>query len=105
MFQITEGRRQALFQFPPLSPRAPALEANQLYDYLSENTLTHSALSLLLQMCDNWLKNMNEGKITGLISLDIEKASDSIDHEILMSKMESQFGIYVNELNWFHGSF
>ena len=83
----------------------------QLYDYLSENTLIsefqsgfrpkHSTLSLLLQMCDNWLENMDEGKITGLISLDIKKAFDSIDHVILMSKMKNQFGIYDNELNWF----
>ena len=59
----------------------------------------HSTLSLLLQMCDNWLENMDEGKITGLISLDIKKAFDSIDHVILMSKMRNQFGIYDNELN------
>ncbi|CAB4034905.1 Hypothetical predicted protein, partial [Paramuricea clavata] len=84
---------------------------NQLYDYLSENSLLskflsgfrpkHSTLSLLIQMCDKWLESMDDGKITGLISMDIKKAFDSIDHEILMSKMKNQFGIYDNELNWF----
>ncbi|CAB3984784.1 Hypothetical predicted protein, partial [Paramuricea clavata] len=44
---------------------------------------------------------MDDGKITGLISMDIKKAFDSIDHEILMSKMKNQFGIYDDELNWF----
>ena len=44
---------------------------------------------------------MDEGKITGLVSLDIKKAFDSINHQILMSKMKDQFGIRENELNWF----
>ena len=83
----------------------------QLYSYLSANSLIskfqsgfrpkHSSLTLLLQMCDEWLKNMDEGKITGLVSLDIKKAFDSINHQILMSKMKDQFGIRENELNWF----
>jgi retron-type reverse transcriptase len=75
----------------------------QLYSYLSANSLIsmfqsgfrpkHSPLTLLLQMCDKWLKNMDEGKITGVVSLDIKKAFDSINHQILMSKMKDQFGI------------
>ena len=83
----------------------------QLYSYLSANSLIskfqsgfrpkHSSLTLLLQMCDEWLKNMDEGKITGLVSLDIKKAFDSINHQMLMSKMKDQFGIRENELNWF----
>ena len=39
-------------------------------------------------MCDEMVKNMDEGKITGLVSLDIKKAFDSINHQILMSKMK-----------------
>lgn len=83
----------------------------QLYDYLSVNSLIskfqsgfrpkYSTLTLLLQMCDKWLENMDEGKITGLISMDIKKAFDSINHQILMSKMKDQFGIHDNELIWF----
>ncbi len=49
-------------------------------------------------MCDKWLESMDEGKI---ISMDIKKAFDSINHKILMSKMKNQFGIQDNELNWF----
>ena len=50
-------------------------------------------------MCDKWLENMDDGKITGLISMDIKKAFDSINHQILLSKMQNQFGIHDNELN------
>ncbi len=38
-------------------------------------------------MCDEWLKNMDEDKITGFVSLDIKKAFDSINHQILMSEI------------------
>ena len=83
----------------------------QLHDYLSTNSLLstfqsrfrpkHSALALLLQMCDKWLENMDDGKIAGMISMNIKKAFDSISHQILLSKMQNQFGIHDSELNWF----
>ncbi len=65
----------------------------QLYQYLIDNSLIsrfqsgfrpkHSTLSLLIEMSDNWFENMDNGEITGLISVDIKKAFDSIDHKIL----------------------
>jgi hypothetical protein len=39
-------------------------------------------------MCDNWLENMDNGKLTGVVFLDIRKAFDSIDHEILLEKLK-----------------
>ena len=33
--------------------------------------------------------------------MNIMKAFDSISHQILLSKMQNQFGIHDNELNWF----
>ncbi len=44
---------------------------------------------------------MDEGKITGLVSLDIRKAFDSINHQILLLKMKNLFGIQDSELIWF----
>ena len=52
-------------------------------------------------MNDKWLENMDNGKLIGLISVDIRKAFDSIDHKILLRKMQEQFGIHDLELNWF----
>ena len=52
-------------------------------------------------MCDKWLENMDEGKITGLVSLDIRKAFDSIDHQTLLLKMKNLFGIQDSERIWF----
>ena len=46
-------------------------------------------------------ENMDNGEITGLISVDIRKAFDSIDHKILLRKMQDQFGVQDFELKWF----
>ncbi|CAB3993174.1 Hypothetical predicted protein [Paramuricea clavata] len=84
----------------------------QLYQYLIDNSLLsrfqsgfrpkHSTLSLLLiEMSDNWFENMDNGEITGLISVDIRKAFDSIDHKILLRKMQDQFCVQDFELKWF----
>ena len=50
-------------------------------------------------MCDNWLKDMDNGKLTGVVFLDIRKAFDSINHSILLDKMK-MFGISGLELSW-----
>ena len=45
---------------------------------------------------------MDNGQLSGGVFLDIRKAFDSINHKILLRKMESQFGIMNTELHWFH---
>ena len=52
-------------------------------------------------MCDNWLEKMDNGELTGLISIDIRKVFDSIDHKILLRKMHEHFGIQGLKLKWF----
>ena len=84
---------------------------DQLYEHLSQNLLLskyqsgfrpkHSTMSALIQMCDQWLENMDNGMLNGVVFLDIRKAFDSIDHSILLKKMNEQFGIYGAELKWF----
>jgi hypothetical protein len=51
-------------------------------------------------MCDQWLSDMDKGKINGVVSLDIRKAFDSINHKILLRKLKNQFGIHDIELKW-----
>jgi retron-type reverse transcriptase len=43
---------------------------------------------------------MGKGELNGVVFLDIRKAFDSINHKILLNKLETQFGISNNELNW-----
>ena len=39
-------------------------------------------------MCDKRFENMDNGKLTRVLFLDIRKAFDSIDHSILLEKVE-----------------
>ena len=83
----------------------------QLYGYLTDNDLLsklqsgfrlkHSTLSALIQMCDDWLSNIDVGKINCVVFFDIRKAFDLINHEILLKKMNLNFGISGNALKWF----
>ena len=84
---------------------------NQVYSYLNDNSLLskyqvgfrpkNSSLTALIQMCDEWYTNMDKGNLIGVVFLDIRKAFDSINHNILVNKLETQFGISNNELKWF----
>ena len=52
-------------------------------------------------MFNQWLTDMNNSKLNGVILLDICKAFDSINYEILLRKLKDQFGIHGTELKWF----
>ena len=83
----------------------------QVYGYLTENCMLskfqsgfrpkHCTVTALIQMCDEWLENMDNGKLNGVVFLDIKKAFDSINHGILLNKMKKRFGISSIELKWF----
>ena len=60
----------------------------------------HSTQTCLHRVIDDWLSNMEDKLLTGVIFLDIEKCFDCLDHKILLSKL-SWYGIKSNELNWF----
>lgn len=46
------------------------------------------------------LDAMDGGKVTGMLFLDISKAFDSIDHKILLGKLE-RIGLSARSLRWF----
>ena len=84
---------------------------NQLYKYLNENCLfskyqsgfrrKNSTLSALIQMCDAWYANMVNGDLNRVVFLDIRKAFDSVNLNILLRKMKEQLGVSNIELKWF----
>ena len=60
----------------------------------------HSSTTCLLKCTDDWYSDMDEGFITGLISIDLKKAFGTVDHEILCQKLE-HYGVVGKELSWF----
>ena len=83
---------------------------NHMYSFLIDNHLLnpnqsgfrphHSTETCLTDMIDNWLCNMNEGKMTGVAFIDLRKAFDTVNHTILLQKLHD-IGATSVTLKWF----
>ena len=59
----------------------------------------HSTEQAITQL-NNWvLESMDEGKVTGLLFVDISKAFDCLNHEVLLRKLE-HLGLSERSLRW-----
>ena len=70
----------------------------QTQEYLGKNDLiykfqsgfrkTFSTDPCLVHLTDYIIKGMDTGQHTGMILIDLEKAFDTLDHDVLLKKME-----------------
>ena len=60
----------------------------------------HSTETALLSSTNEWLFNMDRGLLSGVLFQDLQKAFDTVDHHILLSKLEL-CGIKGTSLKWF----
>ena len=95
---------------PVISRLFERLVYNQLYQHLNSNNLLaneqsgfrtlHSTLTCLLKNTDDWYSGLDNGQLVGLVLVDVRKAFDTVDHNILYQKLE-QHGLLGRELSWF----
>ena len=60
----------------------------------------HSTITCLLKCTDDWFNGIDKGLLTGMIFIDLRKAFDTVDHEILCKKL-AHYGVLGRELSWF----
>ena len=63
----------------------------------------HSTVTALLEATDSWAYNIDIGKINAVIFLDLKKAFDTVNHKVLLSRLDS-YDISGNSLEWFQSS-
>ena len=82
---------------------------DQAFAYVTEHNLIsrhqsgfrrlHSTVTLL-EATDNWAFNIDSGNVNAVVFLDLKKAFDTVDYDILLSKL-NVYGIRGAENNWF----
>ena len=88
------GNYQPISVLPLVSKIFKKIIYRQLYDYLQDKSLLntyqsgfrsmHSTLTVLLETTNNWSINIDNGLLNGVLFIDLKKAFNTIDHEIMM---------------------
>ena len=78
------------------------LSAEKLYPTFQSAYLgNHSTETALLRVKHDILMNRNRQQVTLLILLDLSAAFDMVDHNILLNRLHSNFGISGKVIEWF----
>ena len=95
---------------PSISKVIERIVYDQLYEYFSKNKLVydsqygfrqlHSTELASLEITDRLVQNMDEGKISLTVYLDLSKAFDTLNHDILLDKL-NYYGVKNTANDWF----
>ena len=77
------------------------LANNLLNQFQSAYRPGHSTETVLLKIVNDLLLSLDDGKISLLVSLDLSAAFDTIDHDILLHRLQHDFGLSGTVLDWF----
>ena len=60
----------------------------------------HSTETLMVKVLDDLLRATDDGQVSALCLLDMTAAFDTVDHDILLRRLERCFGVQSTALNW-----
>ena len=96
---------------PFLSKVLEKVVAQQLVSHIDKHSLSaryqsgfkrhHSTETALLKVTNDILRESDKGKVTALVLLDLSAAFDTVDHDILLSRLETDVGVSGVALSWF----
>jgi hypothetical protein len=82
----------------------------QIVQYLDKNNLLHrnhhgsrsgyNTATALIQMYDQWTEEVDDGKMVGVMMVDLSAAFDMVDHPLLLAKLRL-FGLEEEFILWF----
>ncbi len=85
--------------------------SSQLYSFLEKNDIcedfqsgfrpSHNTETALIRVTNDLLLSSDRGYISLLVLLDLSAVFDTIDHNILLNRLENSVGISGNALAWF----
>jgi hypothetical protein len=85
--------------------------ARQLMNYLRSNDLLpscqsacrpfHSTETAVLRVLSDILKAVDSGDVAALVLLDLSAAFDTVDHDILLRRLKTLYGINGTAIQWF----
>ena len=61
----------------------------------------HSTELAVLSFTDSIRRSMDQGLLTGAVFIDLRKAFDTVDHDLLLEKLTKGYGVTGKELGWF----
>ena len=72
-----------------------------LTEYQSAYWENHCCETALIKLVNNALWSMERKKVTALIAIDLLAAFDMVDHDILISVLQTKFGVKGKALVWY----
>uniref|UniRef100_A0A8K9X353 Reverse transcriptase domain-containing protein n=1 Tax=Oncorhynchus mykiss TaxID=8022 RepID=A0A8K9X353_ONCMY len=104
---ITPANSRPISLLPTLSKILEGIVSRQMWEYMENNdpiTANQHAYrkkhsTTLVDMNDQWLNAMDNGKFVGVLFLDFSAAFDLVDHEIILTKL-MHYGFKEVALNW-----